>query len=188
MKSFIKMFLISISLLAGLLALPVRAQNSSDPFPPSLEKQLEAKSSNHTEVSLDKKMLGFAGIFMKGKTGNDAGMQHMVENLDGVYVREYEFDKPGQYTSADIESIRRQFKGPEWAHLVEEHSKNGNKDTNVYMKMVNGEIKGMFVLDAEPLKLDLVYIDGPIHPEELSGLGGSLGIPNNLGGKAQSGK
>jgi hypothetical protein len=48
------------------------------------------------------------------------------------------------------------------------------------MKLVNGEVRGMFILSAEPRELSFVYIDGPIRPEDLADISGNFGIPNGL--------
>jgi hypothetical protein len=158
---------------AGGFAFPAAAQA---PFPVTLEKQLSERASNYTEVSLDRKMLDFASRFMNDK--DDAEGKRIVEKLNGVYVRSYEFDKPGQYTAADLESVRRQFDTPEWSSLVKTRSRNGSDDADIYMKLVNGEVQGMFILDAESKELNFVYISGPIRPEDLKDLSGNFGIPS----------
>ena len=170
----------------GLLALPVvaAAQNGAtagnvDPqFPVRLDKRLEARATNFTEVSLNKNMLNFASKFLNSQQKNDVQAQHLIQKLNGVYVRTYNFGEPGDYTAEDLQAIRKQFLGPEWNPMVRERSKKGQNDTDVYLKMVDGEIQGMFVLDAEPRELDLVYISGPIRPEDLQKLSGNFGIPN----------
>ncbi|HEX4309706.1 MAG TPA: DUF4252 domain-containing protein [Acidobacteriaceae bacterium] len=162
-----------VASVAGGLALPAAAQA---PFPVTLEKQLSERASNYTEVSLDRKMLDFASRFMNDK--DDAEGKRIVEKLNGVYVRSYEFDKPGQYTATDLVSVRRQFDTPEWSSLVKTRSKNGSDDADIYMKLVNGEVQGMFILDAESKELNFVYISGPIRPEDLKDLSGNFGIPS----------
>jgi hypothetical protein len=155
------------------VVLPAAAQA---PFPVTLEKQLAERASNYTEVSLDRKMLDFASRFMNDK--DDAEGKRIVEKLNGVYVRSYEFDKPGQYTAADLDAVRRQFDTPEWSSLVKTRSKGGSDDADIYMKLVNGEVQGMFILNAESKELDFVYISGPIRPEDLKDLSGNFGIPS----------
>jgi hypothetical protein len=165
-------------LLLTLLALPAltpAAGAQSQPFPVTLEKQLAERATNYTEVTLDRKMLDFASKFMD--KDNDAEGKRIVSKLNGIYVRTYEFDKEGQYTSADLENIRRQFQGAEWVSMVKQRSKNNSDDSDIYMKMVNGEVQGMFILNAEPKELNFVFISGPIRPEDLSDLGGNFGIP-----------
>ncbi len=153
--------------------LPAVAQS---PFPVTLQKQLADRAANYTEVSLDRKMLAFASRFMNDK--DDAEGKRIVEKLNGVYVRSYEFDKPGQYTTADLDAIRRQFDTPEWTSLVKTRSRDGSDDADIYMKLVNDEVQGMFVLDAESKELNFVYISGPIRPEDLKDLSGNFGIPS----------
>lgn len=173
-----------VAMMAG-VSLPVRAQNVM-PFPDSLAKQLAAKASDSTEVTLDRKMLDFASHFMNDKS--DQQGKRIIAKLKGVYVRTYEFDKPGQYTAADLAAIRRVFAGPDWEPMVRSRSKHDQDDTDIYMKMVNGQMEGMIILDAEPKELDFVYIDGPIRPEDLSDISGNFGIPAIPGSGAKTKK
>ena len=48
--------------------------------------------------------------------------------------------------------------------------------TDVLMKQVNGETRGMFVLTAEPKELCIVLILGPIRMDQLSELQGLSGL------------
>ena len=72
----------------------------------AVEKELAARASNVTEVTLGKNMLAFAAKFMNGKDQDEAATRRLIEGLDGIYVREYEFDKEGQYSMEDIEKLR----------------------------------------------------------------------------------
>jgi hypothetical protein len=173
MRGMIRSAICGATMLAGSW-LAAGAQSSA-PFPVTLQKQLADRASNYTEVSLDKKMLAFASRFMNDS--DDAEGKRIVSKLNGVYVRSYEFDKPGQYTAADLESIRRQFNTSEWEPMVKTRSRNGSDDADIYMKLVNDEVQGMFILDAESKELNFVYISGPIRPEDLKDLSGNFGIP-----------
>jgi len=153
---------------------PAPAQ-STEPFPVTLGKQLAERASNYTEVSLDRKMLDFASRFMNDK--DDAEGKRIVAKLNGVYVRSYEFDKAGQYTPADLDAIRHQFDTAEWSALVKTRSKDATDDADIYMKLVNGEVQGMFILNAEAKELNFVFISGPIRPEDLQDISGNFGIP-----------
>ena len=157
------------------------------PLPSPVEKELAARASNVTEVTLGKNMLGFAAKFMSGKDQDEAATQRLIQGLDGIYVRDYEFDKEGQYSMEDMQKLRSYFETSEWTTVVREREKNG-ETTEVMMKMVNGEPHGLFVLDAEPRELSIVLILGPIKMEDLhklSGIGG-LGVLGDIdtgGGK-----
>src|SRR5690348_7942211 len=156
------------------LVIPAAAQNSL-PLPSPVEKELAARASNVTEVTLGKNMLGFAAKFMNGKDGDEAATRHLIEGLDGIYVRDYEFDKEGDYSMVDIEKLRQYFETSEWSPVVRERDKKSGETTDVMVKLVNGEAHGMFILDAEPKQLSIVLILGPVKMDDLhklSGLGG----------------
>ncbi|HVU44565.1 MAG TPA: DUF4252 domain-containing protein [Terracidiphilus sp.] len=165
------------------LAVPVMAQTASTSpllLPPALEKELAAKASNVTEVTLDKNMLGFAAKFMSSKKSDDAATQQLIQGLEGIYVRDYEFDKEGEYSMDDVDKLRQAFETSEWTPIVRSHEKKSGETSDVMVKMVNGESRGMFVLSAEPRELSIVLILGPIRMDQLSALG-SLGGLGALG-------
>ena len=167
------------ALLAAALVVPNRAQSNAPgqsplPLPPAVEKELAAHASNVTEVTLGKNMLAFAAKFMTGKDQDEAATRHLIENLDGIYVRDYEFEKEGEYSMEEIQKLRAYFETSEWTPIVHAHEKSG-ETTDVLLKMVNGETRGMFVLSAEPRELAIVLILGPVRMQDLGmlkGLGG----------------
>jgi Domain of unknown function (DUF4252) len=167
--------ILTFVLASAALAVPVVAQNSELPLPPPIEKELAARASNVTEVTLGKNMLAFASKFMNGKDKDDDSTRQLIQGLDGIYVREYEFDKEGQYSPEDIEQLRKYFETSEWTPMVRERERKTGETTDVMVKLVNGESHGMFILTAEPKELTIVLILGPIRMDELGmlkGLGG----------------
>jgi Domain of unknown function (DUF4252) len=158
------------------LVVPAVAQNSQLPLPSPVEKELAAKASNVTEVTLGKNMLAFAAKFMNGKGEDDAATRRLIEGLDGIYVRDYEFDKEGQYSMDDIQKLRSYFETSDWSPIVRERDKKSGESTDVMMKIVNGETHGMFILDVEPKELSIVLILGPVKMEDLGKLGGIGGL------------
>jgi hypothetical protein len=163
------------------LAAPALAQNSPLPLPPPVEKQLAARASNVTEVTLGKNMLAFAAKFMNGKDKDEAGVRQLIQGLDGIYVREYTFDKEGQYSMEEIDKLRQYFETSEWSPLIREREKKNSESTDVMVKLVNGESHGMFILTAEPKELTIVLILGPIRMDQLGELKGMGGL-GALGG------
>jgi hypothetical protein len=155
------------------------------PLPPAVEKELAAKASDVTEVTLGKNMLDFASKFMKDK--DDEQARKLIQGLKGIYVREYEFDKEGDYSMDQLQQLRAYFETSEWSPIVHERERKSGETTDVLIKTVNGETQGMFILSAEPKELTIVLILGPIRMEdlgELRGLGG-LGALGDLGGKSK---
>src|SRR3569833_1252069 len=172
MRNWIGIWVLGLAVMAG----PAMAQ-SALPVPSPIEKELAGRASNVTEVTLGKNMLAFAAKFLDGKDKDDEATRHLIEGLDGIYVRSYEFDKDGQYSPAEIEKLRSYFQtGGEWASIVHEHDKKSGERTDVMMKMVNGNPHGLFVLDAEPKELSIVLILGPVKMEDLSRLSGFSGL------------
>jgi hypothetical protein len=167
---------VGAALIGAALALPLPAQNSQLPLPPAVEKELAARASNVTEVTLGKNMLGFAAKFMNGKDQDEAATKHLIENLDGIYVRSYEFDKEGEYSMEEIQKLRAYFETSEWTPIVHSHERKSGETTDVLFKMVNGETHGMFVLSVEPKELTIVLILGPVRMEDLGKLRGIGGL------------
>ncbi len=157
------------------LALLARAQDGL-PLPSPVEKELAARAVDVTEVTLDKNMLGFAAKFLNDKDGDQSHVRNLISGLKGIYVREYEFDKDGQYSMDDVAKLRSYFETPEWSPIVRERERKSNETTDVMMKLVNGEPQGIFVLEAEPRELTIVLILGPVHMEDLGALSGLSGL------------
>jgi hypothetical protein len=153
------------------------------PAPSPIEKDLAARANHVTEVTLDKNMLAFAAKFMKDDDDKEA--RDMIQNLKGVYVREYEFDKDNSYTAQELDGLRTYFKTADWSPMVHERTKNVAEGTDVYVKLVNGQMEGLFVLDAEARELSLVLILGPIDVDKISKLGGNFGIPKGVMKRAE---
>lgn len=170
-------------LLLGALiaATTARAQSSPLALPPALEKQLADRASDVTEVTLGKNMLGFASKFMDGKGKDDDAARQLIDGLDGIYVRSYEFDKEGQYSIDDVEQLRRTFETGEWTPIVRERERKSGETTDIFVKLVNGESHGVFILTAEPKELTVVLILGPIKMDDLGKLHGLAGL-GALGG------
>jgi hypothetical protein len=183
----------TIILGAATLIAPALAQQSPSPtswfLAPEVQKELTARASDVTEVTLSKDMLGFAAKFMDKNDKDQAGVQQLIQGLDGIYVRDYEFDKEGQYSPDQLEQLRQAFATPEWTPMVHVREIKTGESTDVLMKMVNGQPQGIFVLDAEPKELTVVLILGPIRMDQLSELKGLSGL-SELGdiGKDKDGK
>ena len=163
-------------LLAAAMAAPALAQNTGLPEGAPIEKELAARASDVTEVTLGKNMLAFAAKIMNGKNEDDAEIRHLIEGLEGIYVREYEFDKPGQFTPEEVDQLRKYFETSEWSPLVRERERKSGESTDVMIKLLNGESHGLFILETEPKELTIVLILGPIHMDDLGKLKGIGGL------------
>ena len=184
MNVILKSRLATLLLAATAFALPVLAQQPPPPpqppsplmLPPQLEKDLAARASDVTEVTLNKNMLAFAAKFLHDKDDDEDNVRQLIQGLDGIYVRDYEFDKDGEYAMEQLDQLRRAFSTPDWQPIVHEHERRSGETTDILMRVVNGENKGMFILNAEPRELSIVLILGPIRVEDLGKLHGIAGL------------
>jgi hypothetical protein len=112
---------------------------------------------------------------MNSKDKDAASIGHLIDGLDGIYVRTYEFDKEGQFSVQEVEQLRKYFETSEWSSLVRDRDRKANESTDVMVKLVNGESHGIFILTVEPKELTIVMILGPIHMDDLGKL-------KNIGG------
>src|SRR6516162_10473337 len=119
---------------AILPVLSAQTQTSPLPLPPAVEKDLAARASNVTEVTLGKNMLGFAAKFMNGKDEDEAATRKLIEGLDGIYVRDYEFDKDGEYSMEEVQKLRQYFETSEWSPIVRSRERRTGETTDVLVK------------------------------------------------------
>jgi hypothetical protein len=145
--------------------------------PGGVLKKLSARAANAVDITLDQSMLQFAGGFLNPQDPQQAKAKKIIADLKGIYVHNYEFDKPGQYTPQDVEALQEQVQGPGWSRVVNVRSKSEGQNVTVYFKKQGNEFKGVVVIATEPTELTFVNIVGPIRPEDLSELGGQFGIP-----------
>ena len=150
--------------------------------------KLAAKASNVTNVTLDGSLLKMAGQQMeekasKSKSDKKASAANLVNRLKGIYVKSFEFDQPGEYNKADLESVLNQLESGGWKSMVHVEEKKTGETTGIYVMQEGGETIGMAIVAAEPKELTVVNLVGPIDFSELGSLG-SLGALGQLGGLA----
>ncbi|HSB12150.1 MAG TPA: DUF4252 domain-containing protein [Blastocatellia bacterium] len=130
------------------------------------------------DVTVDEALLRLAASFLNEKRSPDEGkIKELILGLKGVFVKRFEFEKEGEYTMADVDSIRTQLNAPGWSRIANVRSKReGNYDVVI---MTEGSvIKGLAVLAAEAKAFTVVNIVGPIDVAKLSELEGKFGIPH----------
>jgi hypothetical protein len=180
-----KMRVAAVLILALAVMTGVARAQDRLPEASAIEKDLAARASDVTEVTLSKQMLSFAAQFMDKDDKDDVETKKLIEGLDGIYVREYTFDKEGEVTPEIIEKLRAHYATGEWTPMVHEHETKTHETSDVMMKMVNGEPRGIFVLTAEPKEVTIVLILGPIRMEDLGKLHGISGL-GSLGAVSKS--
>ena len=137
---------------------------------------LAAKASQTVDVNIDERLMRMATKFLSDKDADEKEVKQLVAGLKGIYVKRFEFELDGQYTAADIESIRTQLRGPGWSRLLNVTSrKDGNFE--VYLLLNGEQVGGLAVLHSDDRELTVVNLVGPVDLDKLAKLEGQLGIP-----------
>jgi hypothetical protein len=141
-------------------------------------ERLAGKAAEVVDVTLDGTLLKLAARFLSN-TDADREVKNLVEGLQGIYVKSFEFDKEGEYSDQDVEALRKQLKSPKWSRIVGVTSKRGGDNAEVYVMTDSGsgKVLGMSILCAEPKELTVVNIVGSIDLDKVAELGGKMGIP-----------
>ena len=173
-----ELFAAFLGVLLCCLAAPAQAQNARLKLE-HLEK-LGSKAAEVNNVTLDGDMLQLAVKFldMDKDDPEAAQVKDIIKKLKGIYVKNFEFDEPNQYSTADVEEIRAQLAAPGWSKIIENRDKRNAKNNEIYvMKDASNNIAGIAILVAEPKELTVVNIVGPVDLDKLSALSGKFGIP-----------
>jgi len=167
--------LIVLILLAAYCVSTARAQDAKLQID-HLNK-LAGKAAEVVEVTLDERLLKAAARFLSPENPTEAKVKEIISGLKGVYVRVFQFDKPGEYSTDDLEPIHSQLRQPGWNQIVRVVNRRGGDNVEVHLKYQGDNIVGFALVAADPTELTVVNIIGPIDLEKFRQLGGQLGIP-----------
>jgi hypothetical protein len=142
--------------------------------------RLFPKAVETIDVSVDSNLLQLASKFLKPDRAEEAAAREVIAMIKGVYVKGVEFDKDGEYSDQDIETVRRQLAVPGWDRIVGVRSKRSGDNVEVYLMINNGLIDGVSVLLHQPKQLMVVNVIGQIDPEKITQLRGQFGIPKDF--------
>ena len=172
-RTKLKMPLLVLSLLVA-LPFVVHAQDSRLQLN-SLD-HLAGKANQTVDVNIDERLMKLAAKLFNGKDADEEQVKKVIEGLKGIYVKSFEFDNPGEYSPADLETIRTQLRGPGWTRMVNVISKKeGNVE--VYLQFNGDQVGGLAVLFFEEKELTVVNIVGPVNLDKLAELEGQFGVP-----------
>lgn len=157
-------------------AAPAYAQDHAKIDMSHLDKFAE-RADKVINVTVDEQLLRLAASFLSDKKPDEAKIKELILGIKGVFVKRFEFEKEGEFTLADVESIRSQLSAPGWSSVANVRSKReGNYDVSIMSE--GSVIKGLAVLAAEAKAFTVVNIVGPIDVAKLAELEGKFGIPH----------
>jgi hypothetical protein len=167
--------LLTAALLVTLSAVATNAQEPSRLQLGGLD-HLTASASKSVDVNIDQRLLRLASKAFSDSDAEEREIKKVIAGVKGIYVKVFQFENEGQYSAADLESIRTQLRAPGWTRLVNVTSKKeGNLE--VYLLMNGDMVNGLAVLASDVKELAVVNIVGPVDLDKLAKLEGQLGIP-----------
>jgi len=143
--------------------------------------QLDSLANRATEtvdVRLDERLMQTTAKFFSGKDPDDIAIKEVLKGIKGIYVKSFTFEKEGEYSQAEVDSILAQLRGSTWSKIVAVKSRKDGDNVEVYLNMAGDQITGLAVLSVEPKELTVVNIVGPIDLDKLAKLEGQFGVPD----------
>jgi hypothetical protein len=167
--------LASLALLLGFsVSATARAQNARIEM--GQLDHLGAKASEAVDVNIDERLMQLTAKFLSGRDPDEVKIKELINGLKGIYVKSFEFERDGDYSPADLESIRSQLRNPAWSRILNVSSKKEGS-IEVYLMSNASQVGGLVVVATDLKELTVVNIVGPVNLEKLSQLEGQFGVP-----------
>ena len=138
---------------------------------------LAAKAREAVDLSLSKDLLQLGAKFLSSKDPDEAKVRALINGLEGIYVKSFEFDREGAWNQSDLDQVKNQLKTPEWSRIVGVRSAEDNENVEVHVRRENGKVTGVAILATGPREFTVVNIVGNVDLESLAAMGGQFGIP-----------
>lgn len=136
---------------------------------------LASKATESVDIDLDGDTLRMAGAFLTGGSGPvDPQFAETVKGLQGIYLKVFSFDKPGQYSLREIEPVLAQVQSQGWKKLLAVRDREDRVEMWMRADSTDG---GLFFVASEPNELVLINIVGKVDLETLRRLQGRMGVP-----------
>ena len=143
----------------------------------SLER-LAPKAAETVNIEIDGFLIKFAGSLLSNEDADEKAVKELVEGLRGVYIKSYEFKSEGQFSEADVATVREQLRAPGWTRLMDVESRGLDfGDAELYVASAGGRVEGIALLVVEPKELTVINIVGSVDVDKLKKLGNTLNLP-----------
>jgi hypothetical protein len=147
---------------------------AQQPFDFKMLDKLGANAKESTNITLDGNTLKLASSVLGD--GKDS-VKSVVNGLKGIYIRNYEFEKEGQYNAADLEPLRTYLKSGQWNKIVD--VKETKETSEIYVQpLPNDQLGGLAIISAEAKEVSVILISGVLKMSDVAKLSGNLGIPD----------
>src|SRR5882762_11270348 len=131
------LFQITWKLLPALLLLLIGSAVTALGQGPKLQiDQLDAlanRASETVDVRLDERLMATTAKFFSGK--DDADFKEVLKGIKGIYVKSFTFEKEGEYSQVEVDSIVSQLQGNTWSKILSVKSRKSGDNIEVYLNM-----------------------------------------------------
>jgi hypothetical protein len=144
---------------------------------------LQSKAIESVDVSVGPFMLWLAERFAPERDEDGADVKKILQGIEAVYIRSFEFAEDNAYSKSDIDSVRDQLRDQKWQPLAQIHSRKKEENVDIFVAIENDKPIGFAILASEPREFTIVNIVGTIDPQHIGKLQASLNLPHG-GGRA----
>jgi hypothetical protein len=128
---------------------------------------LEAKAKDSVNITLGPRMLQSMSMFLGGADPEDAAIKRLLNGIQSIQVRSFEFDADNAYSAADLDAIRKQLSVPGWTALMNVHERDRKQDVDMYTLIRNEQTRGFALIASEPRQFTIINIVGSIKMSDL---------------------
>ena len=139
--------------------------------------RLASKAADSVDISLNAFTLQLGAKFLDSSDPDQARIKKLVKGLEGIYIKIFTFKNAGAWSEADLDSVRKQLRAPEWSRIVGVKSSQDGETSEIYVRNDGQKIAGVAIIAAEPKELTVVNIVGQVDLDSIANLGGHFGIP-----------
>jgi hypothetical protein len=139
---------------------------------------LAARATETIDINIDGALMKLVPVVGLGlKASSAAKIRELIDGLKGIYIRRFEFDKEGGYTTEDLASIRTQLAPPAWTRVVGVRTGRGREHIEAYVLGEGDNITGVTIISAEPRELVVANVIGVINIDKLAELFREIDLP-----------
>jgi uncharacterized membrane protein len=136
---------------------------------------LAGKASDTSTVNLSGALFHAARKLAIDAADDDA--VELIQRVDSVQVRSFEFAADDAYSSDDVSAVHRQLDTSGWTPIVRVRDREQRENVDVYLRVEGERALGLAVIVAEPRELTIVNIAGSLSLDDFARLQGQYGIP-----------
>lgn len=142
---------------------------------------LQSKAVESVDISVGPMILGLAKLVAPERDEDGTEIKKILDGIQEIYIRSFQFAEDNAYSQADIETIRQQLRDGKWQPLAQIQSRQKQENVDIFIAIQNDKPTGFAILASEPREFTIVNIVGTIDPQHIGKLQASLNLPGSGG-------